>query len=890
MAATIAESQAGPLPAPADADDLVDRETLAGGDALLASIRDALKRLDDDLAERFRAGEDVAALVKARAWGVEQLLLFAWDSLVEDELALTLVAVGGFGRGGLHPQSDVDLLVLFEQGELTDAQKEAIETFVALLWDAGFYLGHSVRNLAQCREEALTDVGTATSLMEARYLDGSTALFDALRRALSPENMWSVGEFFHAKMEEQAARHAQYGDTAYNLEPNVKDGPGGLRDIQMIDWVTRRYFGAAGLHGLVEHGFLTESEFRELVEGQYYLWWVRYALHLITGRAEDRLLFDVQRQAAEFFGFRDDAGSNQAVERFMQGYYRVVTGLERLNERLLQLFSEELLSDSAPPSEDLGEDFVLRHGFLDVRDPGLFKRRPKALMEVFCVLARNEKALGVRASAVRLIVDHLYLIDDDFREDPEVLAEFYALLSQPQGVYTQLQRMNRYGVLAAFIPAFAQIVGRMQFDLFHVYTVDQHILFTVRNLRRLNYNKYSEIYPHAPKVFAGIAEPALLYLAALFHDIAKGRGGDHSELGKVDALEFARKLPVSEADAQLVAWMVEYHLLMSQTAQKKDIADPETIDEFTAVVNTRRKLEHLYLLTVADVSATSPRLWNGWKSGLLWELFQAAWSSLNEDDDSPTDRAGQIEHSHDEVLETLCDQGLDADAVRAFWSELPASVFLRFSDPQLAWATAEALSFEGEGAQVAVRHRADREVTEVLVCADDFTGLFATITAVMDELGLDVLTARVVTSRAGRSFDLFQVMDRHGNPLNDIDASVLARRLRAELDARKLLAPVMRPLPRRLRPFIMKPQIQFRTARDGAVTEMEIECSDRPGLLSQLAAALAASGVRTHDAMIATLGDRVEDTFLVTDRSDRPLDEAMQEQLVAEILKRLDSN
>lgn len=890
MAANIAETTAGPLPPPPDADDLIDTGQLEAGNALLPSVRDALKQLDDDLAGRFRAGEDVAALVHARAWAVERLLLFAWDAVVADELALTLVAVGGFGRGGLHPQSDVDLLILFEKGELSEAQKEAIEAYVALLWDAGFYLGHAVRNLAQCGEEALSDVGTATSLMEARYLDGSKALFDALQRTMSPENMWSAAGFFHAKMEEQVARHAQYGDTAYNLEPNVKDGPGGLRDIQMIDWVTRRYFGAAGLHGLVEHGFLTESEFRELVEGQYYLWWVRYALHLITGRAEDRLLFDLQRQVAEFFGFRDDTGSNQAVERFMQGYYRVVTGLERLNERLLQLFSEELLSESAPPCEDLGEDFLLRHGFLDVRDPELFRKRPKALMEVFCVLARSEKALGVRASAVRLIVDHLYLIDDDFREDPAVLAEFYALLSQPRGVYTELQRMNRYGVLAAFIPAFAQIVGRMQFDLFHVYTVDQHILFTVRNLRRLSYEKYRDIYPHAPRVFAGIARPALLYLAALFHDIAKGRGGDHSELGKVDALAFARKLPIPEADAVLVAWMVEHHLLMSQTAQKKDIADPETIDEFIAVVNTRRKLEHLYLLTVADVSATSPRLWNGWKSGLLWELFQAAWSSLDEDDDSPTDRAGQIEHSHDEVLEQLCAEGLDEARVRAFWSDLPASVFLRFSDAQLAWATAAALSHEGDGAQVAVRHRSDREVTEVLVCADDFTGLFATITAVMDELGLDVLTARVVTSKAGRAFDLFQVMDRHGNPLNDIDASVLSRRLRAELDARRLLAPVMRPLPRRLRPFVIKPDIQFRTARDGSVTEMEIQCSDRPGLLSQLASALAASGVRTHDAMIATLGDRVEDTFLVTDRSDRPLDEERQKQLAEAILERLDSH
>ncbi|HMB60289.1 MAG TPA: [protein-PII] uridylyltransferase, partial [Xanthomonadales bacterium] len=612
-------------------------------------IRTSLQGADERLAARLWAGEDVVQLVHARAWVVEQLLLLAWHRVMPELVNICLVAVGGFGRGELHPHSDVDLLILLDDEAGEDIPREAMENFIQLLWDAGFYLGHSVRTVGECVEEAKADVSTATTLMEGRLLDGPAVLFQRLQSAITPQKMWPAGAFFEAKFEEQHQRHARYHDTAYNLEPNIKEGPGGLRDIQMIAWVAKRHFGAQTLHGLVEHGFLTETEYTDLVSDQRFLWRVRYALHLLAGRAEDRLLFDHQRQVAERLGFSDNE-ANLAVEQFMQTYYRTVMQLERLNERLLQLFQEELLAAGSEPAQPLGEEFQVCHNYLEARDDGVFLRRPAAMMEMFLLLARHEELKGVSASTIRLVRDNLYLVDDEFRKDKVVANYFLELLRQPEGVYTQLQRMNRYGVLAEFIPAFGNIVGRMQYDLFHVYTVDQHTLFVVRNLRRFAYGKYRDRFPHCLSVFKRIERPELLYLAALFHDIAKGRGGDHSELGAVDAQEFCAGLELGSADAEMISWLVKQHLLMSRTAQRKDLTDPATIQEFAARVGTARYLDYLYLLTVADIAATSPPLWNNWKNGLLWDLYLQTGAALRRGLENPLQRATAIRETRASAL------------------------------------------------------------------------------------------------------------------------------------------------------------------------------------------------------------------------------------------------
>jgi len=840
--------------------------------ALRDFLRNAAEKADARLAEQFWDGEDVVQLVHARAWFVEQLLLLAWKKLVPFIDGVSLVAVGGYGRGELHPFSDVDLLILLADDLGDKLPRAEIEAFVQLLWDAGFYLGHSVRTVAECAEDAAEDVVTTTSFMESRLLAGSRELLDAMLEATSPQRIWSSKAFFEAKFEEQQQRHARYHETAYNLEPNIKEGPGGLRDIQMISWVTRRHFGARTLHGLVEHDFINEREHRDLVGGQRSLWRIRYALHLLAGRAEDRLLFDFQRQIAERFGFKDSE-TTLAVEQFMQLYYRTVMRLERLNESLLQRFQEALSGTDEPVALQLGEDFQVRNGYLEPVSDMVFVRRPAALMEFFVVLARDESLRGLTAAGIRSIRDNLYLVDDAFRESEEVNRYFLELLQQPEGVYTQLQRMNRYGLLAAFIPAFANIVGRMQYDLFHVYTVDQHTLFVVRNLRRFAYGKYTERFPHARSVFKRIAKPELLYLAAIFHDIAKGRGGDHSQLGAVDAEVFCARLDIEPAERDMVAWLVRQHLLMSQTAQRKDLSDPLNIQKFAEAVGNTRYLDHLYLLTVADIAGTSPKLWNNWKNKLLWDLYLAAGDALRRGLENPIKRATRVRETRAAALSRLLRRGADPERINALWAALPEYAFWRLSPDQLEWTTETVVNDPDAGQHIAVRPVQPHGVSELLVCVPDHDGLFAAITTVLDEMAMDVMSARVLTTEDGRSYDLFQLMDQHGNVINEVDAAELIERLGIATREEPPRAPITRKMPRRLRHFTSAPQIQFSPDPDQAGTVLHLRCNDQPGLLSRVAAAIYRQNIQVHNARIATFGERVEDTFLVSDSEHAPLTE-----------------
>jgi len=711
-------------------------------------------------------------------------------------------------------------------------------------------------------------------------------LLESMLAATEPAAIWSGRDFFAAKFAEQQQRHARYHDTAYNLEPNIKEGPGGLRDIQMISWVTRRHFGARTLHGLVEHDFINEREHRDLVGGQRSLWRIRYALHLLAGRAEDRLLFDFQREIASRFGFTD-SDTALAVEQFMQLYYRTVMRLERLNESLLQRFQEALADDREEPARPLTEDFQVHSGYVEPSSDTVFVRRPAALMELFVLLARDESLRGVSATTIRAIRDHLYLVDDAFRESDEVNGLFLELLRQPEGVYTQLQRMNRYGLLAAYMPVFGKIVGRMQYDLFHVYTVDQHTLFVVRNLRRFAYGKYRERFPHARSVFKRIAKPELLYLAAIFHDIAKGRGGDHSELGAEDAAAYCERLDIEPAERDMVAWLVRYHLLMSQTAQRKDLSDPLNIQAFAEQVGNTRYLDHLYLLTVADIAGTSPKLWNNWKNKLLWDLYLAAGDALRRGLENPIKRATRVRETRAAALSRLLRNNVSPDPVNALWETLPEYAFWRLSPDQLEWTT-EVVVRGGDARQhIALRPVQPHGVSELLVCVPDRDGLFASITSVLDEMALDVMSARVLTTRDGRSYDLFQLMDQHGEVINDVDAAELVRRLKVATGEERPRAPVTRKLPRRLRHFTTPPEVRFSADPDEAGTVLHLRCNDQPGLLSHVAAAIFEQGVQVHNARIATFGERVEDTFLVSDSEHRPLSDSAMEALGEGIRKRL---
>jgi [protein-PII] uridylyltransferase len=781
-------------------------------EALSAALAVARRRADRVLADGFAADAGIRDLVRARAWVIEQLVLTAWRALIPADADLALVAVGGFGRGEMHPHSDADLLILYPDANRPPS--EALEAFIRVLWDADLHPGHGVRTLGDCVQRAAEDVQIATNLMESRLLDGSVKLFAELRRRSDAPALWPADAFFAAKSAEQRQRHAQFEDTIYNLEPDLKSGPGGLRDIQTVAWVAQRQFGTTTLHGLVEHGFLSEREHERLLQARDHLWSIRWALHELAGRAEERLLFDYQRRLAARFGHGDSDG-NLSVEAFMQSYYRTVMSVERLNEQALQMFEEELLSGRRHlPSARIDADFRVHHGYLELIDEQAFVRRPELLLKLFLVLADREDVRGVRASTIRLIREHLYLIDAEFRQRPEHLALFLALLRRPRRVYSQLERMNRYGILAALIPAFGQVTGRMQFDLFHVYTVDQHILFVIRNLRRIANDKYPEHFARASNVFKRLERPEVVYLAALFHDIAKGRGGDHSELGAADARAFLDRLDMPEEDRALVCWMVEQHLLMSMTAQRRDISDPAVIAEFTAAVGSRRRLEHLYVLTVADIAATRPKLWNSWKDSLLKELLDASLAWMQGDAEELQDRAAQAAAVRDEALALLAESGIDRSRAESMMGLLGETALARLDADQLAWSVSCALSRAPDretGPLVSCRNLRAKGITEVFVHAEDFDGLFALSAREFDRMELNVLAARIATTRDRRSWNLFQLMDANGAAMNDSDRWRLERALVRQLGQRDIRPLPGRPIPRRLRHFMQRSEISFPT-------------------------------------------------------------------------------
>src|SRR5262245_51645546 len=636
--------------------------------------RELLRRAHEELKQRFLAEERIEALVHARAALIDEVLREAWHLHCAPHAAWALAAVGGYGRGELHPASDIDILLLVPHAP-DAAGSAAVEQLVTFLWDIGLEVGHSVRTIGECREECVGDVSVMTTLLEARPLAGDAALFAAMRAGLAPEHIWPVKQFFEAKVREQTERHLKANDTAYNLEPNVKTGPGGLRDIQTIAWVAKRHFGADTLDGLATHGFLTSAELRRLKQAQAFLWKVRFGLHILTGRHEDRLLFDHQIRLAQIFGY-EDASYTLAVEQFMQRYYRTVMDVSLLNELLLQLFREAILTESEPP-RPLNARFQVRSGSLEAANEDVFARTPSALLELFVLLQQNSDIKGVRASTMRAVARSLWLIDEEFRQNPRHHRLFLEILRAPVGVTHQLRRMNTYGVLGRYIPAFGRIVGRMQYDLFHAYTVDAHTLFVVSNLRRLAIPRYDHELPELSRIMQQLAKQEVIYLAALFHDIAKGRGGDHSELGAVDAEAFCLEQGLSRYDARLVAWLVRNHLLLSITAQKQDIADPEVINGFAKKVGDEAHLDYLYVLTCADVRGTNPKLWNSWKESLFHQFYERVKHALRRGLESPLDQDELVQETRSASRRLLIERGIADREIDSVWSRFTDSYFLR---------------------------------------------------------------------------------------------------------------------------------------------------------------------------------------------------------------------
>ncbi|GAC1030411.1 [protein-PII] uridylyltransferase [Pseudomonas sp. No.21] len=861
----------------------------------IAAFKKAIRQAKDVLDTRFANGRDIRRLVEDRAWFVDQILRAAWERFDWSEDAdIALLAVGGYGRGELHPYSDIDLLILLDSAD-HETFRESIEGFLTLLWDIGLEVGQSVRSVDECAEEARADLTVVTNLMESRTIAGPESLRRRMQDVTSPERMWPSKEFFLAKRQERKARHAKYNDTEYNLEPNVKGSPGGLRDIQTILWVARRQFGSLNLHALVKEGFLVESECSVLASSQEFLWKVRYALHMLAGRAEDRLLFDHQRKLAGLLGFQGD-DAKQAIEHFMQKYYRVVMGVAELSDLINQHFEEVILrSAGSSPAQPLNSRFQLRDGYIEVTHPNVFKRTPFALLEIFVLMAQHPEIKGVRADTIRLLRDSRHLIDDDFRSDIRNTSLFIELFKSSQGIHRNLRRMNRYGILGRYLPEFGHIIGQMQHDLFHIYTVDAHTLNLIKHLRKLKWPELAEKFPLASKVIDKLPKPELIYIAGLYHDIGKGRGGDHSELGAVDAEAFCARHQLPAWDSRLVTWLVQNHLVMSTTAQRKDLSDPQVIFDFAQLVGDQTHLDYLYVLTVADINATNPSLWNSWRASLLRQLYTETKRALRRGLENPLDREEQIRQTQTAAIDILVRNGIDQDDAEQLWSQLGDDYFLRHTANDVAWHTEAILQHPaGNDPLVLIKETAQREfegATQIFIYAPDQHDFFAVTVAAMSQLNLNIHDARIITSTSQFTLDTYIVLDTAGGSIGDNPARVKEIReglIEALKNPDEYPAIIQRRVPRQLKHFAFAPQVTISNDAQRPVTVLEVIAPDRPGLLARIGRIFLDFDLSLQNAKIATLGERVEDVFFVTDADNQPLaDPELCQRLQAAIVSQL---
>ncbi|MCP5146319.1 MAG: [protein-PII] uridylyltransferase [Gammaproteobacteria bacterium] len=853
------------------------------------TLRDTLRARQNALREAFQRDHDVIQVVRGRAALIDAVLRGLWKRFELDSSPHALLAVGGYGRGELHPYSDIDIAILLSESA-ADTFTRGLEGLITLLWDIGLEIGQSVRTIAESVAAAESDITIATNLMEARPITGNPTLFEQLEAALAPANVWPVDRFFTAKINEQQARHGKTNSALQRLEPNIKESPGGLRDIQVICWVANRHFRSRHLAELVDHGFLTRDEYEILQSGREFLWQIRTMLHYIAGRREDRLSFDMQKTVAAQFGHEDD-GTNRPVEEFMKRYYRTVRELSQLNDLMLSLFNEAIIElDRTAEIILVNRRFQIRNNQIEARDEYVFRRTPNALLEIFLLIQQHPKVTGVRASTIRAIRENVHRIDKSFREDIRARSLFMEIMRQPQQVGHELQRMHRYGVLERYLPVIAKITGLMQFDLFHVYTVDEHALFVVRNLRRFLYPETPEDdIPLCREAMERIPKLELLYVAGLFHDIAKGRGGDHSELGADDAIKFCRDHGLGHWDTRLVAWLVRNHLVMSSTAQRKDISDPVVINEFADEVRDRVRLDYLYLLTVADIRGTNPELWTSWKAALLRQLFQNTAKVLRDNLEADQLMAQRTPEAQAEALALMGKAPFSEAEIRSFWNAVSDDYFYRHQPDEIAWHTSAVLNHGlSISPLVEVRNFPNRGGTAIFIYTPDREYLFSTITQVLDRLGLTIQDARIFTTGGGYAVDTFIVLEAQNNrPVDDPHREIeIANGISAALSTGRMPAERLRMQNiRRLQNFAIPVEVTFTPDISAPRTVMTVVATDRPGFLSIVGRAMQQTGVRLQNARIATLGERVEDVFYITDYYNEPVDDLQKQEQLREAIR-----
>ncbi len=836
----------------------------------LQQAKSYLTAISQLLDECFDASLPIDDILIGRAKAIDELLIRLWRTSINSECDdAALIAVGGFGRAELHPYSDIDLLILTHQErKVSKSLKENLEQFITALWDLGLDIGHSVRDIKTCTKMAKQDVTVMTNLIESRLIIGSQALFTDLNDMIDSKGLWPSTEFFSAKFNEQQEQHEKFRKASYALEPNIKKSPGSLRDIQLIGWVTKRHYGIGNLNDLAEERYLTEHEYQTLVSCESYLWRLRFALHQVAGRGEDRLLFDYQKPVAEKMQYKDSEHLHD-VEHLMQDYFKVVRTTRELNDMLLQHFSESILYGNKNfDIKPIDEHFQVWGARIECTTENLFIKDPVKLIELFYHIACDEEILGVRAPTIRQIINSRNEIDfEAFHNNPESKRLFMEILRHPNGMKRAFVYMRRYGVLRTYLPAYARIVGQMQYDLFHIYTVDEHTLFVMQNIDSFSKDQTVEEFPLANKVMKLIPKRELLLLGALFHDIGKGQGGDHSELGAVIAREFCQSHGLSQQETNLVVWLVADHLVMSMTAQRKDITDPNVIHEFASRVGSLDCLNYIYLLTVADICATSHTLWNSWKDTLLSDLYQLTRAALQRGLDNPQNFTESVRKAKAEAVDELNRKGIKAHVINHLWENFKDDYFIRNPVKRIAWQTYQILKQPKSDSIVAVFRDKRNLTTEIFVYMTKHEEYFTKITSLIHKKNLSIHDASLHSTTNGFILGAFVVLEADGQSITDrgrVDS--LKDLLTQKVEDNQLQDDVEVVFRRnhRYKHFDVPTEIDFHVAENARRTMLEITTLDRPGLLAEIGMAFLECGVELHSAKVVTLGEKVEDLFSLT--------------------------
>ena len=832
------------------------------------------------------ADNDVKDLLIARAIFVDAILTKLWCQHHLDEFQISLVAVGGYGRGELHPFSDVDILLL-TQDEIDLNLEERISSFITQLWDIKLDIGHSVRSITECLKQAIDDVTVATNLMEMRQIAGNEALTQQLLPLLNEDVFWTSEKFFIAKRKEQEKRHQQYHGAAYTLEPNLKASPGGLRDIQTIAWVAKRHFLADSLEELVQHHYLYPNELAELIESQDYLWRMRFALHFVAKRSENRLLFDYQADVAKMMGFGDEGKA--PVERMMKRFFRIISRVGELNIILLQRFQQEIIQvNEKTNSKIINQDFELVDTRINTTNDRIFMR-PVKIIEMFLIIAQEPSIKGIHSHTLRLMRNARRRLISGLIDYAQCRQIFMAIIKHPRGLGLAFNLMHRHGIIGSYLPSWRNIVGQMQFDLFHAYSVDEHSYRVVKNLYQFSQKEHNHKFPLCSKIMQKIRKPEVLYLAGIFHDIAKGRGGDHAELGAVDALIFCQSHKMSNHDSKMVSWLVEKHLVMSVTAQRRDIHDENVIRTFSEIVRDEAHLDYLYCLTVADMRATNESLWNSWKANLLNDLYFNTLRALRRGLSKPVETRSKIRENQQQARDILAETQVDENELDSLWREFRVDYFLRYSPEQIARQCQRILEHDRAEPLVIISPKPYRGGTEVFVFSKEKVNTFANTVQYLGMKKLSIHDAKIITTKTGYTVNTFIILDSRGKALKESHQTAeIAKSLSEKLKQDDLCDIPLQPARREVKHFKFPLQVSFIKIKAKSKTMIEIIALDRPGVLGNIAQVFQQLKISIHSAKITTFGEKADDVFTISTSENVALTEKEKQQLADKLTQEID--